>query len=564
MPVATTAPAVARSTKPVMISVDDDPGVSRAVQRDLRRRYGEGFRVLRAESGGEGLELLDQVSLREEPVALLVADQRMPRMTGVEFLERSLEVAPDAKRVLLTAYADTQAAIDAINRAALDHYLLKPWDPPEEQLYPVIDDLLFDWQAHAAVEEGIRVIGHRWSRESHELKDFLARSNVPYRWLDAEVDADARGLLEAARADPKRLPVLVFPDGDVMVAPSNREVADRIGIPTQADSPFYDLVIVGGGPAGLAAAVYGASEGLRTVLVERDATGGQAGQSSRIENYLGFPSGLSGGDLTHRASAQARRFGARMVLVQDAVALEPRGPARTIRLTGGEEISSHAVVVATGVQYRRLEVPGVAELTGRGVYYGGSRSEALSCSDEEVVVVGGANSAGQAALYFARYAGRVTIVYRGPCLSTSMSHYLVERVEAAPNVEVRLNSEVTAVRGAGSLETVDVIDTASGARDVLPAAAMFIFIGASPNTAWLDGVVARDDRGFIMAGPDLGAEGLRPPWPLERDPLPLESSLPGVFVAGDVRHQSIKRVAAAVGDGAMAVQLVHHYLGTLA
>ncbi len=546
-----------------MISVDDDPGVSRAVQRDLRRRYGEDYRVLRAESGADALELLGRVTLREEPVALLVADQRMPQMTGVEFLERSLEVAPAAKRVLLTAYADTQAAIDAINRAALDHYLLKPWDPPEDQLYPVVDELLFDWSADGPPEEGLRVIGHRWSRASHELKDFLARSNVPYRWLDAEVDPEAHRLLEAAAADPERLPLLVFQDGEAMVAPSNRDVAERVGISTRADAPFYDLVIVGGGPAGLAAAVYGASEGLRTVLVEREATGGQAGQSSRIENYLGFPSGLSGAELTRRANAQAERFGARMVLVQDAVSLEARGPARAVRLGAGDEIAAHAVVVATGVQYRRLDVPGAEELTGRGVYYGGSRAEAISTSGEEVVVVGGANSAGQAALYFAGFAAGVTLVHRGPALAQSMSHYLVERIEAADNIAVRLGANVAAVEGSASLEAVRLGD-GEGREELLPARAMFIFIGASPNTGWLDGVVARDDRGFIMAGPDLRAEGLRPPWPLERDPLPLESSMPGVFVAGDVRHLSIKRVAAAVGDGSMAVQLVHQYLGTLA
>jgi thioredoxin reductase (NADPH) len=407
------------------------------------------------------------------------------------------------------------------------------------------------------------VIGHRWSRGSHELKDFLARSNVPYRWLDAEVDPEARRLLEAAGADPERLPLLVFPDGEALVAPSNRDVAERIGISTRPDAPFSDLVIVGGGPAGLAAAVYGASEGLRTVLVERDATGGQAGQSSRIENYLGFPSGLSGGELTRRASAQAQRFGARMVLVQDAVALESRGPARVVRLADGGEIAAHAVVVATGVQYRRLDVTGCDELTGQGVYYGGSRAEAIAVTGEEVVVVGGANSAGQAALYFAGFAARVTLVHRGASLAQSMSHYLVERIEAADNIAVRLGANVAAAEGSASLDGVRVRD-GDGREELLPARAMFIFIGASPNTDWLEGVVARDDRGFIMAGPDLRAEGLRPAWPLDRDPLPLESSLPGVFVAGDVRHESIKRVAAAVGDGSMAVQLVHQYLGTLA
>jgi thioredoxin reductase (NADPH) len=547
-----------------MISVDDDPGVSRAVQRDLRRRYGERFRVLRAESGSQGLEILSQVHLREEEVALLVADQRMPRMNGVEFLEKAREMVPDAKRVLLTAYADTQAAIDAINRVALDHYLMKPWDPPEEQLYPVIDDLLSDWQAGLLGEDGIRVVGHRFSRRSHELKDFLARNNVPYRWFDLANSPEAGILMEAADADPERLPLLVFPDGEVLVAPTNLDVAERVGLTTRADRPFYDLVVVGGGPAGLAAAVYGASEGLRTVLVERDAPGGQAGQSSRIENYLGFPVGLSGGDLARRATAQAQRFGAQLLSVRDAVGLEARGPARVLHLAGGDEIAAHAVVIATGVQYRTLAVPGVAELTGRGVYYGGSRAEALACRGERVVVVGGANSAGQAALHFAGFADHVTIVHRGADLRASMSRYLTDRIDEASNIEVRLGTEIAEAHGDASLEALTLADRRDGSRERLAAGAMFIFIGAQPNTEWLADSLARDDHGFIIAGPDLRAPGVRPPWPLERAPLLLESSLPGVFVAGDVRHQSIKRVAGAVGDGSMSVQFVHQYIGTLA
>jgi thioredoxin reductase (NADPH) len=548
--------------KPVILSIDDDPGVSRAVQRDLRRQYGEGFRVLRAESGTQGLELLGQVRLREEPVALLVADQRMPRMTGVEFLERAIGVVPEAKRVLLTAYADTQVAIDAINRVSLDHYLMKPWDPPEEQLYPVLDDLLSDWEADSRGEDGIRVVGHRWSRESHELKDFLARNNVPYRWLDLERESVATQLITAAGLDPARLPVLVFPDGEVLVAPSVRAVAERVGMTTRAEAPFYDLVVVGGGPAGLAAAVYGASEGLRTVMVERDAPGGQAGQSSRIENYLGFPVGLSGSDLTRRAMAQAQRFGAQMLSVSEVVGLEARGPALAVRLAGGDEIQAHAVVVATGVEYRRLEVPGAAQLAGRGVYYGGSRSEALAVSGEQVFVVGGANSAGQAALYFSGFAEHVTILCRGTDLGASMSRYLTERIAGVPNISVRLRTDVTAFHGDESLTEITQADRAAGTEERLPAGAVFVFIGARPNTEWLAGVVARDHRGFIFTGPDLGNPEVRPRWPEKRPPLLLESSLPGVFVAGDVRHQSIKRVAAAVGDGSMAVQLVHQYIGT--
>ncbi len=550
-----------------MLTVDDDPGVSRAVQRDLRRRYGERFRVLRAESGAQALDLLGQVRLREEPVALMVVDQRMPEMNGVELLERAAGLHPAAKRVLLTAYADTQAAIDAINRVSLDHYLMKPWDPPEDQLYPVVDDLLSDWEAGAPREEGVRVIGHRWSRDAHETKDFLARNGIPYRWIDAETDGVAAALLSAAGADGGRLPVLVFPDGTALEAPSHLEIAQRVGLRTRVDAPFYDLVVVGGGPAGLAAAVYGASEGLRTVLVEREAPGGQAGQSSRIENYLGFPVGLSGADLTRRASAQAQRFGAEILSVSEVVGLEERGPARVARLAGGGEVAAHAILIATGVDYRRLDIPGADRLGGAGIYYGGSRAEALACQDEPVFIVGGANSAGQAAVYFAQYANRVTILYRGDDLGKSMSRYLVDQIARIPTIEVRLGAELVEAHGEESLEALTIADRGTGATERVPARAAFIFIGARPGTDWLEGTVARDDRGFVLAGPDLraldGAGGAGPRWPLERPPLLLESSLPGVFVAGDVRHQSMKRVAAAVGDGSMAVQLVHQYLGTL-
>jgi thioredoxin reductase (NADPH) len=557
-------PAAPAERRPVMLTVDDDPGVSRAVQRDLRRRYGERFRVLRAESGAQALDVLGQVRLREEAVALMVVDQRMPEMSGVELLERAVDLHPAAKRVLLTAYADTQAAIDAINRVSLDHYLLKPWDPPEEELYPVVDDLLSDWEAVGPPEEGVRVVGHRWSREAHEAKDFLARNGIPYRWIDAEADAEAQALLRAAGAGGERLPVLVFPDGTALEAPSHLEIAERVGLRTRVEAPFYDLVVVGGGPAGLAAAVYGASEGLRTVLVEREAPGGQAGQSSRIENYLGFPVGLSGADLTRRASAQAQRFGAEILSVSEVVGLEARGPARVARLAGGGELSAHAILVATGVEYRRLDVPGADRLSGAGVYYGGSRAEALSCRDEPVFIVGGANSAGQAAAFFAQYAKRVTILYRGDDLARSMSRYLVDQIARIPNVEVRLRAEVVEAHGESALEALTIADRGRGTQERVAARAAFVFIGARPGTDWLAGTLARDERGFVLAGPDLRAvHGRGPRWPLERPPLLLESSLPGVFVAGDVRHQSMKRVAAAVGDGSMAVQLVHQYLGTL-
>ena len=553
----------AAGAKPALITVDDDPGVARAVQRDLRRRYGERFRVLSAQSGEQALEVIDQLEVRGEPVALLVADQRMPHMDGVAFLERAIPRVPDAKRVLLTAYADTQAAIKAINDVSLDHYLLKPWDPPEQELYPVVDDLLADWQARRlGREEGVRVVGHRWSRDSHRVKDFLARNQVPYRWLDVERDPDARRLLEAAGATGARLPVLAFDDGEVLEVPGNLELAEKVGLTTRAELPFYDLVIVGAGPSGLAAAVYGASEGLKTLLLDREAPGGQAGQSSRIENYLGFPSGLSGADLTRRASAQAQRFGAELLSVREAAGIDARGPARVVRLDDGGELAAHAVLVATGVSYRRLELPGAEELTGRGVYYGAARTEAMSCADEDVYVVGGANSAGQAAMFLSGFARRVVVLSRGEALAASMSHYLIDQIEATPNIEVRVRAQVTACHGDGHLEAITL--TADGREERHPASSLFIFIGASPRTAWLGDAVARDERGFVLTGPDLRNRDGRPPrWPLGRDPFLLETTLPGVFAAGDVRHQSIKRVASAVGEGSMAVQFVHQYIGEL-
>ncbi len=550
----------AEPSRPVVLAVDDEPSVARAVERDLRRRYGQDYRVLRAESGEEALELLREVTLRGTPVALLLVDQRMPRMSGVELLEQSLELAPQARRVLLTAYADTQAAIDAINRVSLDHYLLKPWDPPEEQLYPVVDDLLDAWRADApAPSDRIEIVGHRWSRESHEARDFLARNQVPYRWLDVERDADARRLLTAANGQAE-LPLVLFPDGTSISRPDISELAERAGVLRRAQLPFYDLIIIGGGPAGLAAAVYGASEGLQTALVEREAFGGQAGQSSRIENYLGFPVGLSGGDLARRATTQAQRFGAELLTVQEVTGIEERGPAKVVHLAGGEELSAQAVIVATGVDYRRLEAPGVEQLTGRGVYYGGSRSEGISCRDENVVVVGGANSAGQAAIYFAGYAQRVTILYRGEALSKNMSQYLIDHIEKMPNIEVRTFGEVAEAHGDASLERLTVRDTRTGELEEMDAAAMFVFIGARPQTGWLPPAVARDARGFILSGPELLQEDVRPRWALERPPHLLETSLPGVFVAGDVRSESMKRVASAVGEGSMAVHFVHEYL----
>jgi len=544
----------------VLLAVDDEPSVARAVERDLRSRYGREYRVLRAESGDDALAALRESKLRGSMIALLLVDQRMPGMSGVEFMEQAIEIAPEAKRVLLTAYADTQAAIDAINRVSLDHYLLKPWDPPEEQLYPVIDDLLDEWRAKApATGDRIQVVGHRWSRESHEVRDFLARNQVPFRWLDVERDDEGRRLLAAADGDAA-LPMVLFPEGDVLRQPTVAELAERAGVLRRAELPFYDLVIVGGGPAGLAAAVYGASEGLQTALVEREAPGGQAGQSSRIENYLGFPVGLSGGDLARRATTQAQRFGAELLTAQEVTRIDERGPVKVVSLAGADELIASAVIVSTGVDYRRLDAPGVEELTGRGVYYGGSRVEGVSCRDERVVVVGGANSAGQAAIYFAAYAQHVTILYRGADLGKNMSSYLINTIEATPNIDVWLDGEVAGAHGDGSLERITIKDTRSGATSELDLSAMFVFIGARPQTAWLPDAVARDSRGFVRAGAELLLEDVRPRWRLERDPYLLETSLPGVFVAGDVRSQSMKRVASAVGEGSMAVHFVHEYL----
>ena len=553
-------PAAVETSRPVLLAVDDEPSVARAVERDLRRRYGRDYRVLRAGSGEEALATLREAKLRGTPIALLLVDQRMPGMSGVELLEAALEIAPDAKRALLTAYADTQAAIDAINRVSLDHYLLKPWDPPEEQLYPVVDDLLDVWRAEAPpAADRIQLVGHRWSRESHDARDFLARNQVPFQWLDVEREDEARRLLAAAEGDGV-LPLVLFPDGGSLHGPTITELAERTGVLRRAERPFYDLVIVGGGPAGLAAAVYGASEGLQTALVERDAPGGQAGQSSRIENYLGFPVGLSGGDLARRATTQAQRFGAELLAVQQVTRIEQRGPSKVVHLAGGEELGAAAVIVATGVDYRLLEAPGVEELTGRGVYYGGSRTEGVSCRDEHVVVVGGANSAGQAAIYFAGYAQHVTILYRGDSLAKSMSRYLIDTIEDTPNITVRTNAEVAAAHGEEQLERITVRDTAGGAEQEMELAAMFVFIGARPQTEWLPDEVARDKRGFVLAGSELLLEDVRPRWRLERNPYLLETTMPGLFVAGDVRSQSMKRVASAVGEGSMAVSFVHEYL----
>jgi thioredoxin reductase (NADPH) len=564
-----------------IVTVDDDPSVSRAVARDLRRRYGEHHRIVRAESGNSALDALRQMKLRGELVALILADYRMPQMNGIEFLERAMDIYPSARRVLLTAYADTGAAIDAINVVDLDHYLLKPWDPPEEKLYPVVDELIEAWLQtdHRPVPE-TKIVGHRWSARCSEVREFLARNQVPYRWYASDEPEGQRLLMAAGisatgtdgdsdSADPAAfsrlpLPVVITPDGEALVEPTDAELAGRVGLATTPSKDFYDLVVIGGGPAGLGAAVYGASEGLRTVLVERTATGGQAGQSSRIENYLGFPDGVSGAQLTDRARRQASKFGAEVLTTRDVIALEVKGSARGVRFADGSGIDAHTVILATGVSYRQLGAPGLDEMTGRGVYYGSALTEAAACSGQDIFIVGGANSAGQAAVFLARGAKSVTILVRGPSLENSMSYYLIQQITDIPQIQVRTCTEVIAVDGSDHLESLTLRDTAKGTTETVSAQWLFLFIGAAPLTDWLDGIVVRDERGFVIAGPDLSVEGSKPRgWPLDRPPYHLETSVPGVFVAGDARAESAKRVASAVGEGAMAVMLVHRYLEKL-
>jgi thioredoxin reductase (NADPH) len=550
--------------KPVLLTVDDDPEVLRAIERDLRRHYGSRFRVLRADSGPTALDLLQQLTARNAPVALLLVDQRMPHMTGVDFLAQARELHPDAKRVLLTAYADTDAAIRAINQVQIQYYLLKPWDPPEQQLYPMLDDLLDDWlAAYRPPFEGIRVVGTRWAPASFAVRDFLGRHQVPFRWLDVETSAEGRRLAAPA-GEPLALPLVLCPDGSWLEAPAPAAIAEQLGLRTHAEKPFYDLVVVGGGPAGLAAAVYGASEGLCTALVEREAPGGQAGQSSRIENYLGFPSGLSGADLTRRAVAQASRFGAEILTPVEATGIRIEGSYRLIQLADGTEVTSHALLIAAGVSYRKLDVPGCDQLKGAGVYYGAAMTEASSTKGDDVYVVGGANSAGQAALFFARHARTVTILVRGAGLAASMSQYLIDEIERTANVVVRPRTQVVEVFGPEHLEAIAIADGATGTVERVPASTLFVFIGAQPRTEWLADVVERDEYGFILTGPDLLREGKRPKgWPLDRDPYLLESSVPGVFAAGDVRHGSAKRVASGVGEGSVAISFVHQYLSNV-
>ena len=562
-----TGPA-SQPRKPVILTVDDDPAVSRAVARDLRRHYGENHRIVRAESGQDALETLNELKLRGDTVAVFVADYRMPQMSGIEFLEEAMDLYPLARRVLLTAYADTHAAIDAINVVDLDHYLLKPWDPPEEKLYPVIDGLLEAWRSTGdrAIPH-TKVIGHRWNPRSWEVRQFLARNQHSFRSFMAD-ESKGKQLLDAAGLDGFQLPVVITEQGETLVEPTNAELAAMLGLSTSPSLEMYDLAVVGGGPAGLAAAVYGASEGLKTVLIEATTTGGQAGRSSKIENYLGFPTGVSGAELTTSARRQAERFGAEVITTRKAVGLEAddSGSARTIRFEDGSTIGAQAVILATGVDYRQLRVKGCWEdpddnacnYVGRGVYYGASVSDASECRDENVYIVGGANSAGQAAMYMSREAKSVTLLVRGPSLEASMSYYLIQQIEKNDKIKVRTCTEVVDSIGEDDHLTGLVLENKrTGEKETVDCSRMCCFIGAEPRTKWLDGVVARDDHGFILTGPDLkDVCG----WSLDRPPHHLETSVPGVFVAGDVRAESAKRVAAAVGEGSMAVMLVHRYL----
>lgn len=549
-------------TKPVILTVDDDREVLAAIERDLKIQYRQRYRIVSAGSAGEALEAVRELKRRAAPVALFLVDQRMPGMTGTQWLAEARKLYPEAARVLLTAYADTEAAIAAINQVGVHHYLMKPWDPPEQRLYPVLDDLLAEWSGRVKLPfEGIRIIGSRWSPQSYTARDFLARNQVPYQWVDLDLDAPARALVTSIAGDPPTLPVVLFSDGTALVSPSTGDLAAKVGLLAAAKRPFYDLAIIGGGPAGLANAVYAASEGLRTILIEQDAPGGQAGTSSLIENYLGFPAGVTGADLAQRAAAQARRFGTELVVGEGVASVRCEDPYRLVRLTNGQEISCHALVIATGMAVRRLEVPGLEAFIGAGAYYGAAMSEAALYRGQDVAIVGGANSAGQGALFFSRYTRTVIMLVRASSLAPTMSRYLIDRIQATENIRVLNQVELTAARGDGHLEQVTLRHAPDGRESTLDLAALFIFIGVAPRTERFVGVVALDDKGFILTGADVP----RTPgqWTLERDPLMFETSVPGIFAAGDVRANANRRIAAAVGEGSAAIYSVHRYLQTV-
>jgi thioredoxin reductase (NADPH) len=551
--------------KPVILAVDDDPQVLSAIERDLRSYYSRDFRVIKAGSSGEAMETARQLKQRGAAVALFLVDQRMPEMTGTEFLAEARDLHPDARKVLLTAYADTEVAIEGINELGLDHYLMKPWDPPEEKLYPVLDDILSDWKSHVRLPyDGIRIAGARFSPQSYSVRDFLSRNQVPYQWVDIDEDASMRNLVAALPGGLERLPVVFFPDGSALPSPSNLALAEKVGLQIEAHRPFYDVVVIGGGPAGLANALYAASEGMRVVLVEQRGPGGQAGTSSRIENYLGFPNGVTGADLAQRASAQARRFGAELLTAQEVVGLRREDPYRIIRLAGGKEISCYAAVLATGLAVRTLDVPGIESLNGLGVYYGTALSEAATYRGCDVCIVGGANSAGQAALFFARHARSVTLLIRASGLAPSMSHYLIQRVVATDNIKVIPQVEVIAVRGDDRLREVVVRSVDAGEVKALEMAAMFVCIGTAPHTEMVADLLELNEKGYILTGPDLPRSNGKPRgWTLDRDPLLFETNIPGVFAAGDVRAGANRRVAAAVGEGSAVIYSIHRYLNTV-
>ena len=551
--------------KPIILTLDDELQVLNAVERDLRQHFRSEYRIIKSNSGVEALEVIQKLKRRNAPVALFLVDQRMPELSGTDFLDQARKFYPDAKKVLLTAYADTEAAIASINAIGLDYYLMKPWDPPEQNLYPVLDDLLSDWQATVPLPyDGIRVAGTLWSAKCHDVKDFLGRNRIPYQWLDIEIDPQARELVDRVSEDQYRLPVVFFPDGSIMIEPDNLALAEKVGLQTQATQPFYDLIIVGAGPAGLGAAVYGASEGLRTLLIEKRATGGQAGTSSRIENYLGFPQGLSGADLARRATAQAKRLGTEILTAQPALNVRIEDPYRYVTLADGKELGCRALIIASGVTVRTLDAPRVEALTGAGIYYGAALTEAANYKDKPVLVVGGANSAGQGAMFFARYASKVTMLVRGSSLSKSMSQYLIDQIEAQENIEVLVHSEVEESIGKNQLESIKIKNNETGEIQTIPAAAMFIFIGAVPHSELVSGVVETNRAGFILTGQDLIREHRKPKgWKLTRDPYLLETSVPGIFAAGDIRQGAVRRVASAVGEGAISVSFVHQYLKTV-